>query len=71
MPLLLYLVNIVINRKLRIGYDIGKGFVVGIEEMLQQFDRIASIAPQSVSQEFHRRAEDSRLNVIVSLGGWW
>ena len=57
-----------INRKLRFGYDIGKGFVVGVEEMLQQFDRIGSMIHKNIAQEFHRRAEDSRLGVIKSLG---
>lgn len=57
-----------INRKLRFGYDIGKGFVVGVEEMLQQFDRIGSMIHKNIAQELHRRAEDSRLDVIRSLG---
>lgn len=68
LPLLIRFVDIMINRKLRFGYDIGKGFVVGIEEMLQQFDRIGSMIHKNIAQELHRRAEESRLDVIRSLG---
>ena len=63
------LVDTVINRHLRFGYDIGKGFVVGEEELLQQFDRIVSMVPnKSIAQELRRRVESSRLDVIKSLG---
>ncbi len=65
------LVDIIINNKLRFGYDIGKGFVVGVEEMLQQYERLSSILPhKSITRELRKRAEDSRLDVIRSLGVW-
>lgn len=69
LPMLIRLVDTMINSKLRFGYDIGKGFVVGVEEMLQQFDRFGSILHQSIAKELHRRTEESRLDVIRSLGG--
>ena len=62
------MVDIFINRKLRFGYDIGKGFVVGEEEMLQQFDRIGSVVHKNIAQELRRRAEETRLDIIRSLG---
>ena len=62
------MVDVFINRKLRFGYDIGKGFVVGEEEMLQQFDRIGVVVHKSIAQELKRRAEATRLDVIRSLG---
>ena len=63
------MVDTIINRRLRFGYDIGKGFVVGEEELLQQFDRIVSMVPnKSIAQELRRRVETSRLDVIRSLG---
>ena len=62
----------VINLRLRFGYDIGKGFVVGEEELLQQFDKIVSMVPnKSIAQELRRRVETSRLDVIRSLGELW
>lgn len=57
-----------INRRLRFGYDIGKGFVVGEEEMLQKFGRIGSVVHKNIAREFERRAEQSRVDVIRSLG---
>ena len=69
LPLVIQLVDTVINRRLRFGYDIGKGFVVGEEELLQQFDKIVSMVPnKSLAQELRRRVETSRLDVIRSLG---
>ena len=69
LPLMIRLVDTVINRHLRFGYDIGKGFVVGEEELLQQFDKIVSMVPnKSIAQELRRRVETSRLGVIRSLG---
>lgn len=62
------MVDAFINRKLRFGYDIGKGFVVGEEEMLQQFDRIGAVGHRGLAQELKRRAEATRLDVIRSLG---
>ena len=57
-----------INHKLRFGYDIGKGFVVGVEEVLQQFNRLGSMLHKSMAEDLRRRAEESRLDVIRSLG---
>ena len=67
--MLIRVVDTIINLRLRFGYDIGKGFVVGEEELLQQFDRIVSMVPnKSIAQELRRRVEASRLDVIRSLG---
>ena len=68
LPLLIRVVDTIINRRLRFGYDIGKGFVVGEEEMMQQFDRIATVVHKNIAQELRRRAEVTRLEVIRSLG---
>ena len=65
---MIHVVDAIINRRLRFGYDIGKGFVVGEEEMLQQFDRIGSVVHKNIAQELRRRAESTRLDVIRSLG---
>ena len=68
LPLIIQLVDAIINRRLRFGYDIGKGFVVGEEEMLLSFDRIGSVVHKNIAQELRRRAESTRLSVIQSLG---
>ena len=68
LPLIIHLVDAIINRRLRFGYDIGKGFVVGEEEMLLSFDRIGSVVHKNIAQELRRRAESTRLSVIQSLG---
>lgn len=67
-PIIISMVDNIINRRLRFGYDVGKGFVVGEEEMLGQFDRISSMLAKSIAQELRRRAEATRLDVIRSLG---
>ena len=68
LPLLSRAVDAIINRRLRFGYDIGKGFVVGEEEMMQQFDRIGSVVHDNIAEELRRRSEATRLDVIRSLG---
>ncbi len=53
---------------MRLGYGIGKGFVVGEEEVLQQFDRIASEVHKSIVHKLRKKVDSSRLDVIRSLG---
>ena len=62
------MLNYKINGHVRLGYGIGKGFVVGEEEILQQFDRIASVAHKSIAHKMRKRVDKSRLDVIRSLG---
>ena len=57
-----------INHHLKLGYSIGKGFVVGEEEVLQQFDRITSVVHWSVAKKMRKRISTSHLAVIHSLG---
>ena len=65
--LLLSFVDHIINRRLRFGYDIGKGFVVAKEEMLNQLDKLG-FAHEEVLLELRERSEAARLDVIRSLG---
>lgn len=67
-PLGLLLVNIWINRNLRLGYGIGKGFVVGEESILQQFDRIGNVVDKKIAKKLKKKVEVNRLDVIRSLG---
>ena len=67
-PLFIRGVDNIIHRRLRFGYDVGKGFVMGEEEMLQQFDRFGGLVHKKIALELRRRAEETRLDVIKSLG---
>ena len=58
----------IIHRRLRFGYDVGKGFVMGEDEMLKQFDRFGGLVHKKIALELRRRAEETRLDVIKSLG---
>ena len=61
------IVDYFINRQLRFGYDIGRGFVVGEDELLQRFDRISQVH-EPIAEELKLRVEETRLEVIKSLG---
>ena len=67
MRLVLVVVDHIINRRLKFGYDIGKGFVVAKEEMLKQLDKL-DFAHREVVLELKERSEAARLDVIRSLG---
>lgn len=56
-----------INRQLRLGYDIGRGFVVGEDEVLSQFHRL-KLVHRETAEIFKRKIEATRLDVIRSLG---
>ena len=68
LPLCIHAVDNIVHRRLRFGYDVGKGFVMGEEEMLQQFDRFGGLVHKKIAMELRRRAEATRLDVIKSLG---
>jgi sodium/hydrogen exchanger 10/11 len=68
LPVFIHGVDNIIHRRLRFGYDVGKGFVMGEEEMLKQFDRFGGLVHKKIALELRRRAEETRLDVIKSLG---
>lgn len=61
------LVDYFVNRRLRFGYDIGRGFVVGEEELLHRYDRI-KLVHNKVAEELKKRLDQTRIDVIRSLG---
>ena len=67
LPRLIKIVDYFVNRRLRFGYDIGRGFVVGEEELLQHSGRI-KLVHKEVAEELLKRVEATRLGVIRSLG---
>ena len=56
------------NHFLKLGYSIGKAFVVGEDEILQQFDRITSVLHTNVANNIKKKLNSSRLSAIRSLG---
>lgn len=67
-PLGIKLVQFRINHLVRLGYGIGKGFVVGEEDVLQQFDRIASEVHKGIGHKLRKKVDSARLDVIRCLG---
>ena len=65
---MLQYINYRIKFHVRLGYAIGKGFVVGEEEVLLQFDRIASVVHKNIAHRMRKRVDIARLDVIRSLG---
>lgn len=55
------------NEHLRLGYDIGKGFLTGEEDMMQQFERLA-LMDEEQTQELKQHSDNTRIEVIKSLG---
>lgn len=66
--MLSYIDNLV-NEHLRLGYDIGKGFLTGEEDMMQQFARLA-LMDEEQTQELKEHSDFTRIEVIKSLGEW-
>jgi len=56
-----------VNHHLRLGYDIGKGFLTGEEDMMQQFGRLA-LTDEEQTQELKQHSDYTRMEVIKSLG---
>lgn len=68
LPLAIKLINFRINVYVRLGYGIGKGFVVGEEDVLQQFERISAVVHKNIAYKMRKKVDVSRLDVIRSLG---
>lgn len=60
------LINNIINRRLSFGYDVGKGFIVGEEEVLKHVNDM--VADKRVARDLKSRLEKNRLDVVKSLG---
>ena len=66
MPKIIDMINNNINRQLSFGYDVGKGFIVGEEEVSKHIHDM--VADKRVSRDLKSRSEKSRLDVVKSLG---
>lgn len=65
-PRLIGFVDGRINRQLSLGYDVGKGFVLGEEEVVKVIDKL--VDDPKILVELKRYSENSRLNTIRQLG---
>jgi sodium/hydrogen exchanger 10/11 len=66
LPISVKIIEYMINRWLRLGYDIGRGFVVGEEEVLNQFDSF-KLVHEPTASKFKQRIETTKLNIIKSM----
>ncbi len=55
-----------INKKLSLGYDVGKGFVLGEEEIVKLIDKLVN--DKKIVGELMRYSTKSRLEIIRQLG---
>ena len=58
--------NLQINKKLRYGYDVGKGYAMGEEEVLQFLESM--IENRVVAKQLKHSITEARLTVIKELG---
>lgn len=66
MPRFIAIINNIIHRQLSFGYDVGKGFIVGEEEVTKNLHDM--VADDRVERDLKSRLEKSRLDVVKSLG---
>ena len=67
LPLCLRIVEYFLNRKLKFGYDVGKGYIVGKEEMMKTLCNL-SFTPQPILHRFVQASENARLDTTRQLG---
>ena len=66
MPRVLNWLTRQVNKKLRFGYDVGKGYAMGEEEVQMYIDTL--IENRIISKYFGKRIQENRLSVIKELG---
>ena len=65
-PQLITVVNKQINKKLRFGYDVGKGYITAEEEAQQLVDYM--VEDKNIAKELKERVEGGRVQIIKGLG---
>ncbi|KAI8489565.1 Sodium/hydrogen exchanger 10 [Branchiostoma belcheri] len=65
-PRMINVIDNLINKKLSFGYDVGKGFVVGEEEVMKLIPTI--IDNKAIARELRQKSDISRRAVIRELG---
>ena len=66
-PVIMKWIDDKINQRMSFGYDVGRGFIKGIEELESSLDMIAGDNIQ-IKRKLRRIAEKSRTIVIRDLG---
>ena len=66
LPKMINALNNIINRKLSLGYDVGKGHIVAQEEVLKLVDHM--VVDKRISRDLKARTEQNRLDIVKSLG---
>lgn len=66
LPRLINSVNDIINRQLSFGYDVGKGYIIAEEEVIKLIDHM--VVDKRIAKDLKQRSEQSRLDVVKSLG---
>lgn len=60
------IVNHQINKKLRLGYDVGKGYITGEEEVLNNID--VMVDNKRIAKEIRHTVGLGRLDIMKELG---
>lgn len=63
---MILVLNNIINRKLSLGYDVGKGHIVAQEEVMKLIDHM--VVDDRISCDLKARTEQNRLDIVKSLG---
>ena len=69
LPQVMVIVNNQINKRLRFGYDVGKGYVVGEEEVQNFITHM--IDSKRIAAELRQRTMDGRSDILKGLGMYW
>lgn len=65
-PQVMGIVNNQVNKQLRFGYDVGKGYVVGEEEVQNFITHM--IDSKKIASELRQKTMDGRSEILKGLG---
>ena len=66
MPLFLNLMKLLISQKLSLGYDVGRGYVAGEDEVKKLINHM--VDHKEIAQTLKKISDHGRLDVIRCLG---
>ena len=67
MPLFLNLMKLLISQQLSYGYDVGRGYVAGEEEVSKLIEHM--VDHKEIGRTLKQASDNGRLDVIRCLGG--
>ena len=67
MPLFLNLMKLLISQQLSYGYDVGRGYVAGEEEVSKLIEHM--VGHKEIGRTLKQASDNGRLDVIRCLGG--